>query len=261
MARPVIALLTDFGLQDHYVGVMKGVMLGICPDAQLVDITHEIPPQQIRRGMLALDAAYRFFPQGTVFLCVVDPAVGSSRRAVALSAGGYHFVAPDNGLLSRVASNSPGYAAVELVSRAHQLPVVSRTFEGRDRLAPAAGWLASSLALDALGPRLSGLTLLNWPVAQTTGSETRGEVVASDRFGNLVTNINRTTLPPGRVLEVTIGGHVISGVVSAYVDVGIGELCALLGSSDDLEIAVRDGSAVDRTRVDIGVAVQVRALA
>jgi S-adenosyl-L-methionine hydrolase (adenosine-forming) len=152
--RPIIALLSDFGVRDHYVAAMKGTILGICPDACLVDITHDIPPQEVGAAALELAACYRAFPPGTIFLAVVDPGVGSTRRAMAASAGGYLFVAPDNGLLSPVLQQDPSASAVELTSSRYAAASISRTFEGRDRFAPAAAWLAAGVALDALGDRV-----------------------------------------------------------------------------------------------------------
>src|SRR5438045_6291924 len=138
MARPVLALLTDFGTRDHYAGAMKAVALGICPDATLVDITHEVPPHDVVAGALELAACYRYFPAATVFLVVVDPGVGSARRGIAADTGDYRFVAPDNGVLSAVFADAPPKRVVELTERKYARPTVSRTFEGRDRFAPAA---------------------------------------------------------------------------------------------------------------------------
>src|SRR5437867_1946111 len=151
MARPVIALLTDFGTRDHYAGTMKGVALAICPDATLVDITHDLPPHDVLTGALELAACYRYFPPGTIFLVVVDPGVGSTRRGLAVEAGDYRFVAPDNGVLSAVLEEVPAKRIVELTERRYARATVSRTFEGRDRFAPAAAWLARGIELPALG--------------------------------------------------------------------------------------------------------------
>src|ERR671933_1321632 len=151
MPRPVIALLTDFGTRDHYAGTMKGVALGICPDATLVDITHDVPPHDLLAGALELAASYKYFPAGTIFLVVVDPGVGSTRRGIAAEAGDYKFVAPDNGVLTAVLDEHPPRRVVELSERRYARPTVSRTFEGRDRFAPAAAWLAKGIELAALG--------------------------------------------------------------------------------------------------------------
>ena len=144
--RPVIALLSDFGTRDHYVGSMKGVILGICPDVTLVDISHDVAPHDVLEGALELAASYRYFPAGTIFVVVVDPGVGSPRKGIAADTGDYRFVCPDNGLLTAVARETPPKKIVELTERRYGRPTVSRTFEGRDRFAPAAAWLVSSPA-------------------------------------------------------------------------------------------------------------------
>src|SRR5438132_10194982 len=151
MARPVIALLTDFGTRDHYAGTLKGVALSICPDANFVDISHEVPPHDVLAGALELAACYRYFPAGTIFLVVVDPGVGTSRRGIAAEAGEYRFVAPDNGVLTAVFNELPPRRTVELTERRYARPTVSRTFEGRDRFAPAAAWIAKGVGLSTLG--------------------------------------------------------------------------------------------------------------
>src|SRR5215207_9570107 len=198
--RPVIALLSDFGTSDHYVGMMKGVIIGICPDATLVDITHDIAPHDVMDGALELAASCKFFPAGTIFLAVVDPGVGSSRRGIAAEIGDYRFICPDNGLLSAVVRDVPPKKVVELTERRYARPTVSRTFEGRDRFAPAAAWLGKGIQLTAMGRNVSDYTKLDLPqpvVARRPGpsgpgsnvEEMSGEVLRVDRFGNLVTNI------------------------------------------------------------------------
>src|SRR6266542_3205117 len=163
MARPVIALLTDFGTRDHYAGTMKGVVLGICPDATLVDISHDLPPHDVLAGALELAAAYKYFPAGTIFLVVVDPGVGSTRRGIAAEAGDHKFVAPDNGVLTIVLDDHAPEKGVELSERRYARPTVSRTFEGRDRFAPAAAWLAKGIELSALGRSASTIQRLDIP--------------------------------------------------------------------------------------------------
>jgi S-adenosyl-L-methionine hydrolase (adenosine-forming) len=259
MARPVIALLTDFGTRDHYVGVMKGVILGICPEATLVDITHGVPPQDVTAGALELAAAAPFFPPRTVFLTVVDPGVGSSRRAVAIESGGRLFVGPDNGLLWLATAATGAFAAVSIESPEHARPTVSRTFEGRDRFAPAAAWLATGVPLTALGPPVRTLTPLGLPEAVAEGDVARGVVVRVDHFGNLITNITRPLLAgmqgPGTV--VRIAGARIDAMVTTYAEAPEGSLCALFSSTGHLEIAVRGGSAAALLGADRGAVVQV----
>src|SRR5438309_10785636 len=191
MARPVIALLTDFGTRDHYAGTMKGVALGICPDATLVDISHELPAHDVLAGALELAAAYRYFPAGTIFLVVVDPGVGSARRGIAAEAGDYKFVAPDNGVLTAVLDEHPPKRVVELTERKYARPTVSRTFEGRDRFAPAAAWLAKGIELAALGRPAAGIQRLAIAQPIVQADRIDGEVLRVDRFGNLITNIDR----------------------------------------------------------------------
>jgi S-adenosyl-L-methionine hydrolase (adenosine-forming) len=248
MARPVIALLTDFGLRDHYVGTMKGVALGICPDATLVDLTHDIPAQDCLAGALELEAAYRYLPHGTVFLVVVDPGVGSARRPIAVDTGDYRFVGPDNGVLDPAFRRS-GWRAVELTEGRYWRPEISRTFEGRDRFAPVAAWLAQGTSIADLGPEIANPARLEWPAPREQGDVVIGLIVRVDRFGNLVTNI-----PAERVREeqpggIEVGRSTIHRVVDTYADVPHGQLCALVGSSGWLEIAVNGGSAANALRL------------
>src|SRR6266705_2113149 len=177
MARPVIAMLTDFGARDHYAGTMKGVALGICPDATLVDISHEMPAHDVLAGALELAAAYRYFPAGTIFLVVVDPGVGSTRRGIAAEAGDYRFVAPDNGVLTAILDEHGPKRIVELTERRYARPTVSRTFEGRDRFAPAAAWLAKGIELGALGRSAGSVVHLNIPRPQIEPDTITGEVL------------------------------------------------------------------------------------
>ena len=260
MARPIIALVTDFGSRDHYVGTMKGVILGVCPEATLVDVTHDIAAHDVLGGALELAAAYRHFPSGTVFLSVVDPGVGSGRRALAAEAGDHQFVAPDNGLLSIVLREAAPGLVVELTEPRYARPTVSRTFEGRDRFAPAAAWLASGVPLQALGPPAHDICCLAVPEAVVTGRAIAGAVLRIDRFGNLVTNIDRATVDrlasPGSI-QVWAGTALVEKIVGTYADVPSGELCALYGGTDHLEVAVRGGSAAERLCLSRGAAVRV----
>lgn len=260
MARPVIALLSDFGTQDHYAGTMKGVALGICPDATLVDITHEIPPHDVLTGALELAASYRFFPAGTIFLVVVDPGVGSGRRGLAAEAGDYKFVAPDNGVLTAVLRETAPKKVVELTERKFARPTVSRTFEGRDRFAPAAAWLARGTQLSALGRPLSEYQLLDIASADVTDRAVSGEVLRIDRFGNLVTNIDRKMferLAQAGPIQIRAGQHTVERLVPTYADIGTEEICALFGSTDHLEIAANAASAADRLGLGRGAKVAV----
>jgi S-adenosylmethionine hydrolase len=260
MARPIVALLSDFGLTDHYVGAMKGVLLGLCPDAVLVDLTHDIPPHDVLAGAIELAAVWRFFPAGTIFLAVVDPGVGSARRGIAVEAGDYRFVAPDNGVLTCVLTDVKPKRVVELTERRYARPTVSRTFEGRDRFAPAAGWLARGVDLAALGRPLPGVVWLDMPVPRIEGDSLSGEVLRVDRFGNLVTNIDRRGFDQFRgagALRIEAGAHPVERLVSTYADAPAGAICALFGSTDHLEIACNGESAERRLGVGRGTAVRV----
>jgi S-adenosylmethionine hydrolase len=260
MSRPVIALLTDFGTRDHYVGTMKGVMLGVCPDVTLVDISHDVPPHDVVAGALELAAAFRYFPTGTIFLVVVDPGVGSVRRGIAVDAADYRFVAPDNGVLTPIFEEFSPKRVVELSERRYARPTVSRTFEGRDRFGPAAAWLAKGIELQALGRPAANLCRLNIPQAQAGPQGIAGAVLRVDRFGNLITNIDRRAVEKvagGGGVEIQIGSHRVQKLVSAYADVPDGEICALFGSTDHLEIAANGTSAAERLGLDRGAPVHV----
>ena len=240
---------------------MRGVALGICPDATLADITHDIPPQDVLAGALELAAAFTYFPQGTVFLCVVDPGVGSGRRGIAAEAGAYRFVAPDNGLLTLVFRETPPARVVELTERRYARPDVSRTFEGRDRFAPAAAWLATGVELTALGPPLTNWQTLDVPEPRTDGARLCGVVLRVDRFGNLVTNIDRRRVEEfaaGSRIHVAIADHPVANVVGTYAEAEAGSICALFDSTDHLEIAVVNGSARERLGLMRGAEVVVR---
>jgi S-adenosylmethionine hydrolase len=258
--RPLIALLSDFGSRDHYAGTMKGVMMGICPELALIDITHDIRPHDVLEGALQLAAACRYFPPGTIFLAVVDPGVGSVRRGLAADTGDYRFVAPDNGLLTAVFRELPPKKIVELTERRYARPTVSRTFEGRDRFAPAAAWLAKGVQLSALGRAVASCEQIDIPLPATSSMTLRGVVLLVDRFGNLVTNIDRRAFESfGRhhVVALTVGGHAIAGVVATYADIRPGEACGLFGSTEHLEFAVNGGSAEDVLGLSRGAVVEI----
>jgi S-adenosylmethionine hydrolase len=240
---------------------MKGVVLSVCPDATLVDIAHDLPPHDVLAGALELAACYRCFPSGTVFLVVVDPGVGSSRRGLAADTGEYRFVAPDNGVLTAVFREAAPKKVVELTERKYARPTVSRTFEGRDRFAPAAGWLAKGLPLASLGRAITDYRQLDIPSAVVGEEGVEGQVLRVDRFGNLITNIDRRQvdkLSASGGLVITAGGQEIPRLVSTYEEVQGNEACALFGSSDHLEIASNAGSAADRLGLGRGAAVVVR---
>jgi S-adenosylmethionine hydrolase len=258
--RPVLAFLTDFGTRDHYAGTMKAVALGICPDATLLDITHDVPPHDILAGAMELAAAYRYFPAGTIFVAVVDPGVGSARRGIAAETADYKFVAPDNGVLTAVLRETPPKKTVELTERRYARPTVSRTFEGRDRFAPAAAWLAKGIQLSALGRPVAEIQRIEIPVPEVSADAVTGIVLRVDRFGNLVTNIDRKTierLAQGNVIEIDAGGKRIERLVATYAELPVEGVGALFGSTDHLELAAPSSSAADRLALARGAIVKI----
>jgi hypothetical protein len=267
--RPIVALLTDFGGQDHYVGAVKGAVLSACREAALVDIAHDVPPHDVSEGAWALFAAYRAFPAGTVFLAVVDPGVGSERRGLALEAGGYFFVGPDNGLFSYILAEHPGARVCQITNAGLFRREVSATFHGRDVFGPVAGCLASGVAIQEVGPAVDDpVRFPDRPVRQIDAGQWEANVIHVDRFGNLTTNLSTTELE--RILEV-VGGDptqivvVVEGIVLPFVrvysDLPEGEGCALMGSSGRLEVAVRKGNASRVLGAGRGAPVRVRVVA
>lgn len=257
-SRPsgVVTLLTDFGLDDPYVGVVKGVLLGINPAARLVDLTHGVPPQDVLRGALALEGAYRCFPPGTVHLAVVDPGVGGPRRALLVAADSHYFVGPDNGLFGFLLDAGVATAVALTNPRYHRRPV-SRTFHARDIFAPVAAHCSLGVPLTRFGPPVRDPVGLRWPRPRADGEEVLGQVLLGDRFGNLLTNVTAADLPgPGARWVVEIARARIRGLVGTYAERPPGALGALVESSGRVEVFVRDGSA--RERLGAGPGTPVR---
>jgi len=258
---PLITLLTDFGTHDAYVGIMKGVMLAIDPSARFVDLTHDIPPQAVDVGALVLRSAVPYFPDGTVHLAVVDPGVGTGRAAVAVRTPRAWLVGPDNGLLAPATAALGGAQAVHALDNpAFQRQPVSHTFHGRDVFAPAAAHLAAGVPPHELGAARAGLVPSDLPPVEVTADAARGAVVHVDRFGNLLTNIDRGAVHAFRdqSLSVTVAEMVTAPLRATYGDIASGELVALWSSWDTIEIAVRDGNAAARLGVGRGAAVVAR---
>ncbi|TAE58160.1 MAG: hypothetical protein EAZ76_08285 [Nostocales cyanobacterium] len=240
----MIALLTDFGNDDVYVGVMKGVITTINPILQLIDLTHQIPPQNLAAARFALMNAYNYFPVNTVYLAVVDPGVGSKRRAIALQLENGYLVGPDNGIFSGIFSKYPILTAVELTNSEYwRLSQPSSTFHGRDIFAPVAAHLASGVSLQKLGNKINPDTLVNFSIGEcqskTNGIE--GCIQYIDHFGNLVSNIPISYVE-GKTWCVQINGLTIPGC-KTYSDVKMGEVLAVVGSHGFVEIAVNGGNA------------------
>lgn len=255
--RPIITLTTDFGTRDGFVGVMKGVILGINPHVTLVDITHEIEPQNIAQGAFILANAVPYFPPNTIHLIIVDPGVGSARRALAAQVDATFFVAPDNGVLSFVLR--PSSFVVSVTNPAYFLPRVSTTFHGRDIFAPVAAHLSLGVPLDALGTRLDDWVQLASERATRHDDRIIGRVVYIDRFGNAITNIGEDMLRglDRARLMVHIGAHTLRGIRTTYADASPGEALALVSSSWHVEIAVREGNAAHALGIRIGDGVSI----
>ncbi len=259
----MIALLTDFGLSDFFVASLKGVILSINPSAAIVDISHDVPPFDIRAGGFLLSSCHRFFPGGTIFLAVVDPGVGSSRKIILVETGKYFFVSPDNGLLTQALENETIKGIREIRNEKFFLTLERTTFEGRDRMAPAAAWLSLGAPLEDFGPELDDYKRLSWPKPFFGLSEASGTVVFRDRFGNLITNL------PGVRVETFREGHLPRKAVlmagkkevlhfrKTYAEARKGEIFAITGSTGFLEIAFREGAASEETGLRPGDEVRI----
>jgi S-adenosylmethionine hydrolase len=243
---PVITLLTDFGTADGFVAAMKGVIATRARGAVIVDATHDIPPQDVRAGAFALLGYASYFPAGTIHVAVVDPGVGSARRAIAVEAGGRWFVGPDNGLFTGIYDREPGWRAWQLTEDRFFEHPVSATFHGRDVFAPVAAALANGVAPAELGAQIEDPVRLAWAAVRVDPERIRGEVIHVDRFGNLVTNVSRRDageegLPPD--VRISVAGRRIGGLMSTFAEATGVEPFALWGSAGLLEIAVAGGSA------------------
>jgi S-adenosylmethionine hydrolase len=248
-SHPIITLSTDFGLEDPYVGVMKGVILGINPEVRLVDLTHALSNQNLLEAAFILNSAFPYFPPGTIHLAVVDPGVGGDRRLMAIQDRDDFWIGPDNGLFSLVLKNHPKAELFHLINSTYFLETVSSTFHGRDILAPAAAHLSLGISPSQIGKALSDPVLLDIPEPEIIDNRIRGQVLWADHFGNLITNISQKMLPPsgpGPGLRIFIGSHEIAGIRPSYVDSEPGRLLALIGSGGYLEIACNLGRAADR---------------
>ena len=257
----VITLTTDFGTGSPYVAAIKGVILSINPWVTVVDLTHDIRPQDVRQAALVLDDVTGRFPPESVHLAVVDPGVGTDRAIIYAKIGHRHFVVPDNGLLSRVARRIPPSKIVQISNPKYWLQPVSSTFHGRDIMAPVAARLCSGLDPDKLGPLHEKLVMLDWPEVNVSPGRIDGEILDVDSFGNLITNVEAEMLaraPDPRHVRVQLGEHNVEGIASTYGDRPQGTLTALVGSTGRLELAVVGGSAAKRLGVGVGHPVAVR---
>ncbi len=255
----IVTLLSDFGTQDTYVGVMKGVIKTIAPEADLVDLTHEIPPQDIAAGAFALHTACRHFPAGTIHLAVVDPGVGSTRFPIAAQIGEYVYVCPDNGLLSYILAEDAVKQAVTLTQTRFHRPILSRTFHGRDIFAPVAAHLSRGVPLDALGAPLDALTTFALSHPHVSHDKIVCHVIHSDVYGNVLTDLTEDIYEMWNVSgsHIHVGGRHIDGPLPSYSGVPPGMPLALFSSAGHLELAVRGGSARAMFALRVGDTVEI----
>jgi len=256
----IITLVSDFGTRDAYVGVLHGVILGIHPGATVVDICHDIPAQDVRSAAFVLSTAYPYFPRGTVHVVIVDPGVGTQRRAIAMRTAEAIFVAPDNGVLSYVLARQSVLETVHLTQAHYWLAPLSETFHGRDLFAPVAAHLALGTPLHEMGPAIEDAVQFPIPTPLVHGDGSiEGEVLHVDHFGNLITNVPHSLLPAGQTVRVRVAGHAVAGPYGTYALAVEGECLALVGSHGYLEIAARNGSAAAVLNLTRGAKVWVAA--
>jgi hypothetical protein len=258
---PILTLTTDFGLKDGFVGTMKGVIWGICPEAQIADISHTISPQNVLEGAFALWRAYSYFPPGTVHVAVVDPGVGTQRRPLAVRVGKWYFVGPDNGLFTPVLADAEKNVwpveIVHLTNKDYWLPSVSHTFHGRDVFAPVAAHLAKVVPLSELGETIHDPVRLQMPHPEKTKDGWRAHVTVVDVFGNCTTDLPAAELAEHEKVTFRLRGREVHGLATSYGNKQPGELVALVDSEDFIEIAVVNGSAARQLGAQVGDVVEV----
>lgn len=259
--QPIVTLTTDFGLNDHFVGTMKGVILDIVPDAQIVDICHSVQAYDILDGALTIAQAYNYFPAGTVHVVVVDPGVGTARRPIVASTERHHFVAPDNGVLSLMYAREERLHVRHITSEHYFLQPISNTFHARDIFAPAAAYLAKRVDSEKFGEEITDYVRFNAPRPKSAPGGLKGVVLKVDRFGNLITNITaqdapalfETPAPP--VLKLVVGKREVGSLRTAYAEGAPGEVFAIVGSMGYLEVAANRASAAQTIGVGKGAEV------
>ncbi len=255
MKTPIITLLTDFGTKDYYVASMKGVILKINPRCRIIDLSHQVSPQDIREGAFLLASAFSYFPEQTIHLAVIDPEVGGKRKPILLKTRNYFFVGPDNGLFTLVAEKDGVERVIELTNSKYFLSPLSSTFHGRDLFAPVAAHLSRGVRPQTFGKRVDQWVRLDLKKPEEEGKRLIGEVILNDRFGNLITNIEKERIL-GFIKDysfvIRIGRRRISKISQGYWEGRKGDLLALFGSAGFLEIAVREGNAQKRLKVNRG---------
>jgi S-adenosylmethionine hydrolase len=247
LSNPIITLTTDYGTSDHLVGVLKGVILKIVPNATVVDIRHQVVPMDVLDGALMIANAYKYFPPRTVHLVIVDPGVGTQRRPILVSGDQHYFVAPDNGVLSVVYDREPAVTVRHITAEHYFLNPVSDTFHGRDIFAPVAAWLAKTAQSEVFGEPISDYVRFTFPRAKPNGTALKGVVLRVDVFGNLITNLIAEDVPPEMAaagkIRLKVGNAQIEKLARTFAQGAAGETIAIVGSSGFIEVAVNKGHA------------------
>jgi len=246
MRSPIVTLLTDFGSKDHFAGILKGVILNINPSVEIVDISHNITPYNITEGAIILNQAFSYFPKGTIHIAVIDPGVGTDRKPILVVDKNYFFIGPDNGIFGLVYNRLKEFNVFKITNHLFFLKSISATFHGRDIFAPVAAHLSTGVPPSEMGPEITNYKSLSIPLPSIKSKNINGNIIYIDGFGNLVTNIHRRCIQKIKKessLKIKIGGKIITKVSPNYQSVSRGNLLALIGSSEMVEIAVREGNA------------------
>jgi S-adenosylmethionine hydrolase len=261
LTRPIITLTTDYGTNDHLVGVLKGVILSINPEVNIVDITHSILAHDILDGALTLSQAYKFFPSKTIHLVVVDPGVGTARRPILVAGDTHYFVAPDNGVLSAIYDQSESLYVWNVLSEHYFRQPVSNTFHGRDIFAPVAAWLSKSWATASFGEEITDFVRFAIPKPKTAGNTVKGIVLRTDNFGNLITNLRAEDVPalvtPDAKFTIRVGNATVKKIIPTFAQGTAAEPFAIIGSSGYIEICVNKGNAAKTIGAGRGAEVTV----
>ncbi len=253
----IITLTTDFGIRDAFVGVLKGVILSINPDARIVDITHGIPQGDLDAASFALDQAYAFFPPGTIHVVIVDPGVGTQRRILLAQADGHFFIAPDNSVLKLLFNQQPDAHVISITNNDYFLPQASQTFHGRDIFAPVAAHLSCGVNAEAFGVTISDYLRGEIALPQKFDKRIRGQIVYIDHFGNCISNISKNDFDEDRLFEINIKHFQFEHLSRSYAEHQVAEPLAIISSHDYLEIAVRDGNAAQFLNIRKGEPIEV----
>ena len=261
MARPIVTLTTDYGTNDHLVGVMKGVILSINPDVTIVDITHGIIAHDILDGALAIGQAYKYFPPKTIHVVVVDPGVGTDRKPILVASDQHYFVAPDNGVLSSVYDQTEALYVWHIISQHYFRQPISKTFHGRDIFAPVAAWFSKSWQTSAFGEPITDFTRFAIPKPKASGNTVRGVVLRVDQFGNLITNLRVEDVPAltsgDGTCTIKAGNALVNKIVPTFAEGASGEPVGIIGSSGYLEICMNKASAARTLGIGRGTEVMV----